>query len=156
MKAIPIYEALKNNFQLLLIHVRNNFDENINDGFFNQLQFPRPDISLSLQKRTTVGDVYDQLYVHNDQLLNNNKDKIIDELMTYDGDMGQLGEIRDMLIVELNIVKPDLVMVFGDLTSTFGAGLSAKIVGVNLVHVESGLRDGDLQNPREVNRILIL
>lgn len=155
MKAIPIYEALKNNFQLLLIHVRNNFDENINDGFFNQLQFPRPDISMSLQKRTTVGDVYDQLYVHNDQLLNNNKDKIIDELMTYDGDMGQLGEIRDMLIVEFNIVKPDLVMVFGDRTSTFGAGLSAKIVGVNLVHVESGLRDGDLQNPREVNRILI-
>ena len=35
MKAIPIYEALKNNFQLLLIHVRNNFDENINDGLID-------------------------------------------------------------------------------------------------------------------------
>ena len=46
------------------------------------------------------------------------------------------------------------MIVFGDVTSTLAAGLSAKILNIDLAHVESGLRSRDLQMPEEVNRIL--
>ena len=46
------------------------------------------------------------------------------------------------------------MIVFGDVTATLAAGLSAKILNIDLAHVESGLRSRDLQMPEEVNRIL--
>ena len=153
MKAFPVYEALKTDFKLTLIHTGQHFDEKMSDVFFNQLKFPRPDIHLTLEKKTKAGDFDDKLYVTNNETLQN-KDVLIQELMTHDGDMGQLGEIRDKLKVEFEKLNPDLVMVFGDVTSTLAAGLSAKILGIDLAHVESGLRSGDLQMPEEVNRIL--
>jgi UDP-N-acetylglucosamine 2-epimerase (non-hydrolysing) len=153
MKAFPVYEALKTDFHLTLIHTGQHFDEKMSDVFFNQLKFPRPDIHLTLEKKTKAGDLDDKLYVTNNETLQN-KDVLIQELMTHDGDMGQLGEIRDKLKVEFEKLKPDLVMVFGDVTSTLAAGLSAKSLGIDLAHVESGLRSGDLQMPEEVNRIL--
>ena len=68
--------------------------------------------------------------------------------------MGQLGEIRDKLKVEFERINPDLVVVFGDVTSTLAAGLAAKMLNIDLAHVESGLRSGDFKMPEEVNRIL--
>jgi UDP-N-acetylglucosamine 2-epimerase (non-hydrolysing) len=153
MKAFPVYEALKTDFHLTLIHTGQHFDEKMSDIFFNQLKFPRPDIHLTLEKKTKAGILDEKLYVTNNETLQN-KDVLIQELMTHGGDMGQLGEIRDKLKVEFEKLKPDLVMVFGDVTSTLAAGLSAKILGIDLAHVESGLRSGDLQMPEEVNRIL--
>jgi UDP-N-acetylglucosamine 2-epimerase (non-hydrolysing) len=72
----------------------------------------------------------------------------------FEGELGQLGEIRDKLKIEFDKIKPDLVMVFGDVTSTLAAGLTAKILNIELAHVESGLRSGDIKMPEEVNRIL--
>ena len=43
---------------------------------------------------------------------------------------------------------------FGDVTSTLSAGLAAKMLNIDLAHVESGLRSGDIIMPEEVNRIL--
>ena len=124
MKAFPVYEALKRDFELTLIHTGQHFDEKMSDVFFNQLKFPRPDIHLTLEKKTKAGDFDEKLYVTNNETLQN-KDALIQELMTHDGDMGQLGEIRDKLKVEFEKLKPDLVMVFGDVSSTLAAGLSA-------------------------------
>ena len=45
-------------------------------------------------------------------------------------------------------------MVFGDVTSTLAAGLSAKILNIELANIESGLRSGDMLMPEEVNRVL--
>ena len=153
MKAFPVYEALKNNFELTLIHTGQHFDAKMSDVFFNQLKFPRPDIHLSLKKKTKSGDFDDKLYVNNGEYLKN-KDTVIDELMNYNGDLGQLGEIRDKLKIEFEKLKPELVIVFGDVTSTLAAGLSAKTLNIDLAHVESGLRSGDMLMPEEVNRLL--
>lgn len=153
MKAFPVYEALKTNFELTLIHTGQHFDEKMSDVFFNQLKFPRPDIHLSLEKKTKAGNYDNKLYIHNENIMKE-KEKLIQELVNYNGDLGQLGEIRDKLIVEFQKIKPDLVMVFGDVTSTLAAGLSAKKLGIELAHIESGLRSGDIKMPEEVNRIL--
>lgn len=153
MKAFPVYEALKNDFNLTLIHTGQHFDAKMSDVFFNQLKFPRPDVHLSLEKKTKSGDFDDKLYVNNEEYLKN-KDAVINELMNYNEDLGQLGEIRDKLKKEFEHLKPDLVIVFGDVTSTLAAGLASRKLNIELAHVESGLRSGDLQMPEEVNRIL--
>jgi UDP-N-acetylglucosamine 2-epimerase (non-hydrolysing) len=153
MKAFPVYEALKEDFELTLIHTGQHFDAKMSDVFFNQLKFPRPDIHLSLEKKTRAGDLDDKLYVHNADYLKD-KDAVIQELMDYENDLGQLGEIRDKLKIEFKKGNPDLVIVFGDVTSTLAAGLAAKELNIDLAHVESGLRSGDMLMPEEVNRVL--
>ncbi|HSF99082.1 MAG TPA: UDP-N-acetylglucosamine 2-epimerase (non-hydrolyzing), partial [Ornithinibacter sp.] len=51
-------------------------------------------------------------------------------------------------------VKPSAVIVQGDTTTTLGAALAAVTSELPLVHLEAGLRSGDLRNPfpEELNR----
>lgn len=57
----------------------------------------------------------------------------------------------------LKEAKPDLVLVHGDTTTCFAAGLAAFYEQIKIGHVEAGLRTGNLQAPfpEEANRSLI-
>ena len=61
--------------------------------------------------------------------------------------------MRDVLRSE----SPDVVLVHGDTTTCFAAGLACFYEGVTLGHVEAGLRTGDLGRPfpEELNRRLV-
>jgi UDP-N-acetylglucosamine 2-epimerase (non-hydrolysing) len=50
--------------------------------------------------------------------------------------------------------QPWMVLVVGDVNSTMAASLVATKLGVQVCHVEAGLRSGDRQMPEEINRLV--
>ena len=55
---------------------------------------------------------------------------------------------------ELENNRPDVVIVVGDVTSTMACTISAKKLCIPVVHVEAGIRSGDMTMPEEINRIV--
>lgn len=60
-------------------------------------------------------------------------------------------EIGKVLIHE----KPDLLIVVGDVDSTYAGAIAAKQQNIKLAHLESGLRSFDNTMPEEVNRVAV-
>lgn len=54
-----------------------------------------------------------------------------------------------------SVQRPDAVLVCGDVNGTFAAAISAAKAGIPVIHLEAGIRCGDLSVPDEINRVVI-
>src|SRR5438874_12522245 len=66
----------------------------------------------------------------------------------------QTAAVMQRLEPILTELRPDLVMVYGDVNSTLAAALVAAKLGRRVGHVEAGLRSGDWTMAEEVHRVV--
>jgi UDP-N-acetylglucosamine 2-epimerase (non-hydrolysing) len=69
--------------------------------------------------------------------------------------ISQAAEIMVKLETAFLRERPDIVVVYGDVTSTLAAALVCAKNGIKSAHVEAGLRSFDRSMPEEINRVII-
>lgn len=126
----------------------------------------RPNYIKAFPVYSALSKNFDITMIHTGQHYDNNMNEIFfNELgmkkpdvqlnLNQSGECLQLSEIIFKLHDVLNNIKPDLVIVFGDVTSTLAGALAANKLKIKLAHVESGLRSFDMTMSEEINRIIV-
>ena len=123
MKIAPIAALLgeRDDFEHVLVHTGQHYDDSMSRIFFEQLGVGVPDHLLD------VGSG-----LHGAQT-------------------ARVMERLEPLLIEL---RPDVVLVPGDVNSTLATALVACKLGIRVGHVEAGLRSFDRTMPEEVNRVV--
>lgn len=117
-------------------------------GALNRSRYLAPVVAVTGQHRQMLDQVNGLFNIHPRYDLN----VITERQQLQDITCRVLGGVAEVIQIE----KPDAIVVQGDTTTCFAAALSAFYNKVPVVHLEAGLRTGDLNNPfpEEANRRL--
>lgn len=154
MKAYPLYLKLKNDYNITLIHTGQHIDTSMNKIFLDQFKMCDVHKQYNLLGGKNRIGIYENILYSGDTTIDylcGVSSKLIN---TNPNELGQVGEIVKYLLTDIAELKPDYLMVFGDVTSTLAGALASKISNTKLIHVEAGLRSFDMDMPEEVNRII--
>ncbi len=66
----------------------------------------------------------------------------------------QVGQTMIEFEKVLRDIKPDWVVVVGDVNATLACSVTAKKEHIRCCHIEAGLRSGDMSMPEEINRLV--
>jgi UDP-N-acetylglucosamine 2-epimerase (non-hydrolysing) len=123
MKIGPIAGLLDadDQFEHILIHTGQHYDDAMFRIFFEQLKFRPPDHLLNVGSGSHAA---------------------------------QTARTMERLEPVLCDLRPDVVLVPGDVNSTLATALVAAKLGFRLGHVEAGLRSFDRRMPEELNRVV--
>lgn len=117
-----IFKKLDENFNHILIHTGQHYDEMLSGVFFNELQIRKPDYVLNTGKESKT---------HYEQL-------------------AYLSVAVPRLFITEKI-KPDLIIFLGD-ANTSAVSLPLKKEGYKIGHIEAGMRSHDKRMLEEINR----
>ena len=128
MKMAPLLRAFEvyPDVGTTLIHTGQHYDPNLSDVFFDELEMPRPDVSLDVGSGKQ-GEQTARVLERIERVL---------EKGPRDGG------------------RFDGIVVVGDVNSTMASALAAVKLGIPVSHVEAGLRSFDRSMPEEINRIV--
>ncbi len=127
MKMAPLLRAVEasGKIDVTLIHTGQHYDQELSSVFFEQLEIPKPDISLEVGSGSQAEQTARIL------------ERIEPVLQR-----GVEGRAFDWLVV------------VGDVNSTMAAAIAAAKLGIPVAHVEAGLRSFDRKMPEEINRLV--
>jgi UDP-N-acetyl-L-fucosamine synthase len=124
-RIIPILDVYTEH---ILIHTDQNFDYELNQVFFDELDLRKPDYNIvACGIRPGIAPTTAEV----------------------------IGNIISRLDSLLERIKPDALLILGDTNSCFGAAYAAKRKKIPLFHMEAGNRCFDDRVPEEINRRLI-
>ncbi|MFA5513233.1 MAG: UDP-N-acetylglucosamine 2-epimerase (non-hydrolyzing) [Candidatus Kapaibacterium sp.] len=71
-----------------------------------------------------------------------------------DSQAKQVAKIMDRFDDICTELKPDAILVVGDVNSTMACSIVASKLGIKVIHMEAGLRSFDRRMPEEINRLV--
>lgn len=123
IRMAEVFKKLDQQFNHILIHTGQHYDQYLTDVFFQELNIRNPDYILNTGKESS--NHYEQLsYL----------------------------SVKIPELFRLNNIKPDLVVFLGD-SNTAAVSLVLKKEGYKICHIEAGMRSGDKRMLEEINRI---
>lgn len=117
-----IFKKLDANFNHILVHTGQHYDELLSSVFFQELNIRPPDYILNCGKESK--NHYEQLsYL----------------------------SVEVIKLFERENIKPDLIMLLGDSNSVL-VSVPLRKEGYKIAHIEAGMRSGDKRMLEEINR----
>ena len=117
-----IFSDLDKNFNHVLVHTGQHYDELLSGVFFNELNIRKPDYNLN------IGAEGKKHYHQSADL-----------------------PVKLIELIESKDIKPDLILFLGDSNSVCCA-MQLKKEGFKIGHIEAGMRSGDKRMLEEINR----
>jgi UDP-N-acetylglucosamine 2-epimerase (non-hydrolysing) len=119
-----IFKKLDENFNHILIHTGQHFDNLLSGIFFEELNIRKPDFNLE------IGGIGKTHYHQNAELT-----------------------VKIFELINENNLNPDLIIFLGD-SNSVACSVSLKKEGYKVAHIEAGMRSYDKRMLEEINRIV--